>query len=196
MRRLFIGLAVVVALATACGQSSQPTRSERGAVQHTSPSPSPSATVSYVPARLQIAKIGIDASVEQVGVDKNNNMDVPKVLADAAWYSPGVKPGQPGDAVVAGHKDSESGAHGVFWSLTDVQPGDEVGVVSDSGTKLRFKVTDNQSVPYNADTSKLGLFATSGAPRLTLITCTGQVNASRTAYLSRLIVNASYEGPG
>jgi sortase A len=193
MKRLFIGLAVVVAMATACGQSQQPTA-------HNSPKPHASATASapaptsYVPTRLQIGKIGVDASVEQVGVDKNNNMDVPKVLADVAWYSPGVKPGQPGDAVVAGHKDSATGAHGVFWSLTNVQVGDELIVVTESGTKLRFKVTDSQSVAYNADTSKLGLFATTGAPRLTLITCTGQVNSARTAYLQRLVVNASYVG--
>ena len=191
MKRLFIGLAVVVALATACGQSSQPTAH---ATPKAAASAAPSSSISYVPTKLQISKIGVDASVEQVGVDKSNNMDVPKALSNVAWYSPGVKPGQPGDAVVAGHKDSSSGAPAVFWSLSKLQVGDELVVVTESGAKLRFKVTDSQQVAYNADTSKLGLFGTSGPPKLTLITCTGEVNASHSGYLQRLVVNASYEG--
>jgi LPXTG-site transpeptidase (sortase) family protein len=193
MKRLFIGLAVVVALATACGQSPQPSA-------HAHALPKPSATPVDAPVRLQVARIGIDAPVEQVGVDASDNMDVPKLLSDVAWYKgatnevPGVLPGRPGDAVIAGHKDSVNGQHGVFWTLTSVQVGDELVVVLQSGTRLRFKVTDTESVTASSNTKNLGLFATSGAPRLTLITCTGQVNTSRTAYLDRLIVNATYQG--
>jgi LPXTG-site transpeptidase (sortase) family protein len=144
--------------------------------------------------KLEIPSISVDSNVEQVGVDQSGNMDVPKQLGDVAWYSPGVVPGQPGDAVIAGHKDSDTGAPAVFWSLTSVKQGDELDVVAQDGSKLKFNVTQIQSVAYNADTSQLGLFTTGGPARLTLITCTGQVNAQRTAYLQRLVVDASYEG--
>src|SRR3982074_2524002 len=104
MRKLIAGLVAVAALLTAaCGQSGQP-------AQHAS-TPAPKSSASQAPARpvpmkLQIPSISVDSPVEQVGVDKSGNMDVPKQLADVAWYSPGVVPGQPGDAVIAGHKDS------------------------------------------------------------------------------------------
>jgi sortase (surface protein transpeptidase) len=195
MKRPFIGLAVVVALATACGHSSQPTKVHAKAAFLAS-------LASTAPARLRIPRLAINAPVERVGVDANNKMGVPRVISDVAWYSggmpyvPGVPPGQPGDAVIAGHKDSIRGRHGVFWSLRNIHPGDKLLVVLQSGARLRFKVTDSVSVSATSNPGNLGLFATTGAPRLTLITCTGRLNASRTDYLDRLIVDASYEGQG
>jgi LPXTG-site transpeptidase (sortase) family protein len=189
MRKLIVGLVATAALvAAACGQPA-----------HHASTPAPKSSASQAPARqvpmkLQIPSISVDSSVEQVGVDKNGNMDVPKQLGNVAWYSPGVAPGQPGDAVFAGHKDSAAGAPAVFWSLTNLKQGDRVVVVGQDGTKLKFKIWQIQTVAYNADAAKLGLFTTSGPPRLTLITCTGQTNAQRTSYLQRLIVDASYEG--
>lgn len=195
MRKLIVGLVAVTALlAAACGQSGQP-------AHHASkPSPHPSSPVQasarQVPARLQIPSISVDSNVEQVGVDQSGNMDVPKQLDDVAWYSPGVAPGQPGDAVIAGHKDDDSGDHGVFWSLSSVKVGDELVVVGQNGSKMKFKVANAQTVAANSDPATLGLFATNGSPRLSLITCTGQTNAQRTAYLQRMVVNATYDGQG
>ncbi|MGH7870191.1 MAG: class F sortase [Candidatus Dormibacteraceae bacterium] len=159
------------------------------------------------PLHLLIPSLNIDSSIESVGTvaqgqldagkekcsDAGGCMQVPSTLANVAWYQPGVAPAQDGDAVIAGHKDNVQGAHGVFWSLGSMKVGDEVDVTTQTGHKLIFKVTSNQTVSSTANTNQIGLFATSGQPRLTLITCTGAVNASRTAYLQRLIVDTSYQ---
>lgn len=195
MRKLIVGLVAVAALTTAaCGQSGQPAHHPSASKPSPHPSSPMQASERQVPLRLQIPSISVDSNVEPVGVDQSGDMDVPKKLDDVAWYSPGVAPGQPGDAVIAGHKDDDMGDHGVFWSLTSVKAGDELIVVGQGGAKLKFKVTNTQTVAADADPASLGLFAKTGPPRLSLITCTGQTNAQRTAYLQRMVVDAAYDG--
>jgi LPXTG-site transpeptidase (sortase) family protein len=194
MRKLIVGLVAGAALVTvACGQSGQPAHRASKPSHHPTPSVAASTSSRHVPLKLRIPAISVDSPVEQVGVDKDGNMDVPKQLGDVAWYSPGVAPGEPGDAVIAGHKDSETGAPAVFWSLTDLKVGDQLVVMGQDGATLKFKVTQTRTVAATADPSQLGLFAKDGPPRLTLITCTGQTNSQRTAYLERLVVDASLE---
>src|SRR5437879_6754319 len=95
-----MGLIAVVAMtfAAACGQSGQTSSSHHKG--HAASTPQ-----RHVPVKLVIPKIGLDAAVEQVGVDKNHNMDVPKLPQDTGWYEPGPAPGQAGDAVIDGHLD-------------------------------------------------------------------------------------------
>src|SRR5688500_6975589 len=46
------------------------------------------------PVSFSIPSLGIeDASVESVGLDKENKMDIPKKDENVAWYNLGVKPG-------------------------------------------------------------------------------------------------------
>ena len=55
------------------------------------------------PRRLTIPSIGVDAGSEYVGLTADGAMGVPKDPSKAAWYSLGPRPGEPGNAVVAGH---------------------------------------------------------------------------------------------
>jgi sortase A len=188
MSRAFVGLTVALALiAGACGQSGNATSAHEGTAQ-VAPTPTPQR---QLPAQLLIPKISVTAPVEQVGVDKNNNMDVPAKPSDVAWYRPGPAPGEAGDAVIDGHLDWTTGK-AVFWDLHLLQAGDEIDVVAQGGTRLRFKVTDTHSYSYTAHPA--GLFATSGQPQLSLITCAGSWDKGRQVYLQRLVVNASYAG--
>jgi hypothetical protein len=57
------------------------------------------------PTSLAIPAIGVNAAVEQVGVNAQGNMDVPRNPNNTAWYAPGARPGQQGNAVIAGHVD-------------------------------------------------------------------------------------------
>src|SRR5437868_6418329 len=77
------------------------------------------------PKRLIITKIGVNAPVELVGLDKQGRMDVPKDANDAGWYDLGVKPGQKGNAVMDGHLDKVNGAPAIFWNLKKLAPGDQ-----------------------------------------------------------------------
>ncbi|HZV48770.1 MAG TPA: class F sortase [Candidatus Dormibacteraeota bacterium] len=190
-RRTLIGLVAAAALAVAaCGGSAHPT-AKRSHAQAT-PSPVASASARHLPAQLVIPKIGVRATVEEVGVDSHGNMDVPRDWHDVAWYAPGVAPGQPGDAVMDGHLDWYGGVKAVFWNLSQLRPGDQVQVITKDGLTLNFQVSGSERVPYTAHPA--GLFASGGPSQLSLITCTGAWDTSRSVYLERLIVNASYVG--
>ena len=67
-------------------------------------------------------------------------------------------------------------------------------VVSQSGVKLDFKVTDSTSVSRTSH--PVGLFATTGSPRVTLITCAGDWNPNAGEYDQRLLVDAAFVGVG
>ena len=92
------------------------------------------------PRRLRIASIGVDTQIDAVGLTPEGNMDVPADPRHVGWYSYGVKPGRPGDAVIDGHLDWTTGK-AVFWDLHLLQGGDEIDVVAQNGTRLRFQVS-------------------------------------------------------
>jgi LPXTG-site transpeptidase (sortase) family protein len=193
------GLALAAAVAAGCGQA-QPMASERkggGAAATAAASPLPTDTpqaqatpappVRHLPARLVIPSIGVDAPVEAVGRDRNNNMAVPSVASHVAWYSPGPAPGETGDAVIDGHLDWTTGP-AVFWNLGKLKAGDEIRIVAQDGAVQRFGVTRAQRVSYTAPPP--GLFVSTGAPRLSLITCAGSWDTGKKTYNQRLVVDS------
>jgi LPXTG-site transpeptidase (sortase) family protein len=141
------------------------------------------------PGRLIIRTIGVNARVVGVTTDKQGNMGVTTTSYDVGWYSPGVVPGQPGDAVIDGHLDWYDTSRAVFYNLKSVGMGDDIEVQRLDGVTHHFRVTSVKTVAYNAQVP--GLFANSGAPRLTLITCGGPWNQKLGQYLQRVIVDAS-----
>jgi sortase (surface protein transpeptidase) len=191
--RAAVALGAVLALAlSACGQSQAPKSAPRSPSPSSSASPSasPSASAAAVgtPARLSIPRAKVQAPVEQVGVDGQGNIGVPSAPTNVAWYDRGPAPGQPGDAILNGHVDWTTGP-AVFANLRTLQPGDEVTIVTQSSQQLRFKVTASKS--YDANTRPpADLFATSGPPRISLITCTGPWDVGRKQYQQRLVVTA------
>lgn len=71
-----------------------------------------------------------------------------------------VEPGLPGNAVIAGHRDT------FFRKLHKLRPGDDVYVLRD-GHQLRYKVTTRKIVQPN----DLSVLRSSDKAQLTLITC-------------------------
>jgi sortase A len=69
-------------------------------------------------------------------------------------------PGQPGNVVLAGHRDS------FFRDLRNIRKGDLVDVTTESGTRS-YAVDSTEIV----DPSEIGVEAPTPAPTLTLITC-------------------------
>lgn len=139
------------------------------------------------PSRLKIAKIGVDADIEQVGMDEKGNMDVPKDPDNAAWYTLGHKVGENGSAVIAAHFDKPSGEPAIFYRLNSLSPGDTIEVEDDSGNSLTFEVEDAERYPFN-DFPLQKVFNTTGVSRLNLITCDGVWNKVDQTYSDRLVV--------
>src|SRR3989338_1589063 len=94
------------------------------------------------PASLLIPVLGIETSVEHVGVNTRGNMAVPSNYVNVAWYSPGTLPGDEGNAVMAGHLDNSLGLAGVFENLHRLRMGDTVVVRSIRGEARTFRVKE------------------------------------------------------
>lgn len=139
------------------------------------------------PQNLSIPKIGVDALIESVGEDAQGKMDVPKDVFNAGWYNLGFKPGEKGNAVLAGHLDTSSGAPAVFYNIGSLKPGDQVIVTDKKGKQITFEVTDVKTfafdkVPLNE------IFGPSDKPKLNLITCVGVWDIGTRNYSERLVV--------
>jgi sortase (surface protein transpeptidase) len=141
--------------------------------------------------RLKIPAIGVDARIEHVGETPQGNMEVPKDVRNVGWYDLGPRPGQPGDAVIAGHLDWYSGP-AVFWRLSSLRAGDTVDVLYADGTNKTFRVQRLASYAY--DQPPLDLFSPGGPARLSLITCAGSWNGQ--TYRQRLVVDAVLSADG
>ncbi len=140
------------------------------------------------PARFVIdtPAIKVNAPVEYVGLTAERAMEAPKGWWNVGWYERGAKPGEQGNAVIAGHLDSDSGP-AVFWQLDKIRVGDEVRVVDVQGSTIRFRVREIQ-VYYNEDAPLTKIFGSSDGAHLNLITCDGFFDQNAGIYDRRLVV--------
>lgn len=142
----------------------------------------------FVPMRLVAPSIGIDAQVEQVGLNQSGNMRAPTSVSTVAWYKDGPRPGESGNTVIAGHLNNAIGLSGVFERLGDLRVGDTVTVEGQSGTARyivrALTVYDAEAAPTER------IFATEGPSMLILITCDGAWDHGTRSYDKRLVVEA------
>ncbi len=139
------------------------------------------------PAYLNIPTLGVLAKVEHVGVDANNNMDIPEDPFNAAWYKFGTIPGKQGNAVMDGHLDWYGIKEAIFYYLDKLKVGDRVYVRDDRGVDHAFAVTKQVVCIYNKCPLQ-DVFGATSATRLNLITCAGTFNRSQQNYDQRLVV--------
>jgi LPXTG-site transpeptidase (sortase) family protein len=139
-----------------------------------------------IPSRLQIPAIGLDTTVEKVGVLANGQMGVPKSYDTVGWFEPGYALGQAGNAVLAGHLDHYTGP-AIFFNLKKLKPGDRVIVSDQQGKTLTFVVTRVEN--YKTEQSPIEqIFGPSTKPHLNLITCAGTFNKKTQESDERLVV--------
>lgn len=139
-----------------------------------------------MPVRLVIPSLHIDAPIEDVGMDDDGSMGSPSTADSVAWFQPGFVPGEPGNAVIAGHVDWVDRA-AVFWFVKNLGVGDEVDVVYDDGSQTAFTVDDVEQ--YNDVDTPLGeIFGTSDQPHLNLVTCAGVFSQVTHSYNQRTVI--------
>jgi LPXTG-site transpeptidase (sortase) family protein len=139
------------------------------------------------PKRLIVPRLQIDVPLESVGITPDGEMAVPKDAAIPGWYKGGVRPGERGNAVIAGHKDTFLGTAGVFLKLGTLQPGDEVETEDLTGNVFRYRVTVVHE--YDAEHSPMDqIFGPNTKATLQLITCSGSWSAKRRSYEKRTVV--------
>lgn len=170
MRRWWAALVTIAAVVVAAPAGARP------AEAHERPS-------AAAPGRLSVPAIGVDAGIVAVGVTRSGQLAVGDSVRDVYRWRDGVRPGQPGSAVLAGHTWSKGA--GVFDRLGTLRAGDRVLV----GTS-RFEVTRVRRVTRMSPSAVARLFSDRGRARLVLITC-GDRNDLTGVYRSRIIVRAT-----
>lgn len=149
----------------------------------------PPATGPFVPARLVIDKLHVQAPIEVKGIDAHNVMEAPDRGDDAAWYQFTARPGSGSNAVFAGHRDfGHVGTPAVFWRLDELVPGDLVEIVSPQRTEIRYRVTRTWDYGLS-DIPMASVLADDRTDEVTLITCAGTY-ARGLGYDHRLVVRA------
>jgi LPXTG-site transpeptidase (sortase) family protein len=139
--------------------------------------------------RLTIPDIGVDASVEVKTVDSDGVMQAPNSSSVVAWYDFSAQPGTNGNAVFAGHLDYAGVGPAVFWRLDQLEPGDEINITDGDGKSFRYRVTSVRSYSATADASQI--VASVGKPTITLITCNGTFDRSKSEYDQRIVVTGT-----
>jgi hypothetical protein len=143
------------------------------------------------PARLRIPKIGVDTSLQDLGLSSTGELNPPSNFTDAGWYGGGTAPGDVGPAVLAGHVDSTKGP-AVFYRLTDVRPGDVVQV-DRGGQWLQFQVQAVTRYPKDRFPTA-AVYGPTPDPELRLITCGGTFDWGRRSYEDNVVVFAVMVG--
>lgn len=151
----------------------------------TSSPPQASVNVS-APSQLTIPKLSIQAPIEKTGLTNDGQMGVPDNGNDVAWFEPGTKPGNEGNAVIAGHVDDKEGP-AVFYNLHKLDKGDEIFVSDESGNVLTFVVTNKEAYPRE-DAPLREIFGPTFDHQLNLITCTGLFDRQNKTHEERLVV--------
>jgi sortase A len=142
-----------------------------------------------LPVRLVIPSIGVDASVQQVGLAPNGTgeMGIPSNFTDVGWYQEGVRPGMRGSAVMAGHYNGKNTPEAVFYDLNNLQVGDEVIIMSEERIEDIFYVVKIETYDHDAATTEV--FASNdGKARLNLITCGGEWLPDEKLFNKRTVV--------
>ncbi|WP_030692296.1 class F sortase [Streptomyces globisporus] len=141
------------------------------------------------PRRIEIGTAGLDAAVVPVGVRDDGRAEIPDAPAQAGWYRFGPAPGDPeGSAVLMGHVDSRTGGLGAFAALVGVRPGDRVVIRRTGAPSVLYRVVSSAQV----DKERLppSVFARTGRPVLTLITCAPPYDPDAGGYRKNLVVTA------
>ena len=146
------------------------------------------------PTRLIIPAIGINASIEPVGMLSNGEMATPtqNPWEHVGWYRAGTHPGDRGSAVIDGHLDRPGGYPAVFWYLQGLHPRDMVLVVNADGKTLHFQVTRIEVYAPQAAPIQ-DIFGNREGTYLNLITCAGDWIPNQHQYNLRLVVYTTLE---
>ncbi len=173
---------------------SGPALATKAAGQRAMSTPTATPLPLVIPQRLVVPSIGVDASVEQVGIQASGDLQTPvkNPWVDTGWYNGGPPPGQRGSAVIDGHLDRPGGFPAVFWFLRNLKTGAEVQVIESNGQTVRFRVTDIEYYqPQNAPLQQI--FGNNGGTYLNLITCAGDWIPSQKQTTLRLVVYTTLE---
>ena len=141
------------------------------------------------PTILEIPKIKLETTfAAPIGLNPDNTAEVPDSYTQVGWYKHGPTPGELGPAVILGHVDSYQGP-AVFFSLGQLEEGDDIYVTREDGSKAHFMVTRLQR-NSQSDFPTADVYGDIDHAGLRLITCSGTYDRGVQRYSHNLIVYA------
>ena len=145
--------------------------------------PEPPTALALPALRVQATVVPVDSSGEILGV--------PADPAQVGWWTGSALPGAAsGSVVIDGHIDSAATGPGAFFQLADLHIDDLLIITTTTGDRRNYAVTGRRTYP-KADGLPPDLFATTGPPRLVLITCGGSFDRSTGSYSDNIVVFAA-----
>lgn len=91
--------------------------------------------------------------------------------------------------MIDGHVDSATTGPGALFGITELRPNDLIALTTASGQQRQYAVTGRR-VYIKSHGLPSSLFATTGTPRLALITCGGPFDRATGSYLDNIVVFA------
>jgi LPXTG-site transpeptidase (sortase) family protein len=130
------------------------------------------------PRYVSIPSIGVrQTRTFAMGVDKNNMLQSPANISDAAWYNKSDTPGSGGVVLINAHNGGIT-RNGVFAKLGALKKGDIIELQRGDGEIFKYEVRENQSMPLEEvnDTGMKMMMqpVEIGKEALNLITCDGK----------------------
>jgi LPXTG-site transpeptidase (sortase) family protein len=152
--------------------------------------PTPTPTPFAVPIKISIPRLNIDASIVQVGyIAEKNQVGIPRSAMDVGWYDRSPIPGEPGVSIMSAHYDTPTGLPGIFYSLGQMQIGDEFFIVNMDKQQLKYVVTQATNFPLDTFPKDL-IYSEKEDSNISLITCSGVWDSAKQSYTHRLLVLA------
>jgi sortase (surface protein transpeptidase) len=99
-----------------------------------------------MPRYVNIPALGIHARVQAPSLTSNLFTDSPSNIYDVNWESESSLPGEPGAVVLNGHAGVGS-AHGVFYNIQTLKPGDHIQLIRGDGVVFTYQVITVQTYP-------------------------------------------------
>ncbi|MET8558766.1 class F sortase [Streptomyces sp. NPDC004959] len=189
---LTVTASLCVGLLRACGGGADTpavVAHEDAAPRHAAVAPLPRSA----PTKLSIPGIMIEAPVTELSVDAKGALETPPMSAPklVGWYGDGPSPGQPGMAVMVGHRDTHTGP-AVFLNLNALRPGATVDVTRADRSTAVFTVDAVRTYPKKEFPDKK-VYGSAGRPELRLLTCGGTFHR-KTGYSANVVVFAHLTG--
>ncbi|MFF5212941.1 class F sortase [Streptosporangium sp. NPDC000396] len=143
------------------------------------------------PVRLVVPRLGINAPIRSIGLDRNGAIEVPPVGNPnlVGWYRSGPTPGEAGPAIMLGHKDTRSGS-AVFSRLDEIRNGDLIEVHRKDGIIAVFTVGGLEQAGKEVFPTQR-VYGESPNPQLHLITCGGAYDRTTGHYTDNVIAYAT-----
>ncbi|MFI6293440.1 class F sortase [Nonomuraea sp. NPDC050790] len=144
------------------------------------------------PKRIVIKRLGINAPISSIGVDKRGAIQVPSIDNPnlVGWYRHGPTAGEAGPSVMLGHKDTRRGS-AVFSRLYEIRNGDTIEVKRQDGVTAVFTVGGVEQAAKTTFPTQRVYGDQGDNAQLHLITCGGFYNRNIGHYTDNIIVYAT-----